>query len=86
LETTDLEQLLRDSMAEGMRLVQAVDQAEASQERLERDLHAAMERTQLARRRYDQNRELVASIWETLKEEITADKASRTVEMADGRT
>jgi hypothetical protein len=65
-----LARLMVDTMSEGYALRQALDKAEAEEQRLARDHSGAVAQTVLARQRYEMNRDLARSIWETLREEI----------------
>ena len=70
METRDLGQLLGQAMTEGIRLLEAVQNAEAERHRIERDLSAAKEKVEIARARYESNRTLAMDIWQTLRKEI----------------
>ena len=64
--------LLGQAMTEGYRLLADLDAAEAEVERLERDLHAAMARARVIRGRYDANRNMARSMWDTVRGGIVA--------------
>ena len=62
--------LMIRGMDEGLRLLEALHEAEARQRRHERDLTSAREQTELARGRYEANRELVKDMWGTTRAEL----------------
>jgi hypothetical protein len=75
--------ILIHAMNEGFRLKDEVMTAEAEERRLRSQLAVAVERAEIARTRYDQNREFAKDVWATLQDEFAKARDRGSERVAD---